>query len=48
VDQIRAALAKTLGTEVGISGFVRYEVGEGIEKPQGPDFADEVARMAGG
>ncbi len=26
--------------------FVRYERGEGIEKPTGHDFAAEVAKMA--
>jgi elongation factor Ts len=48
VDQIRADLAKQLGTEIEIVRFVRFERGEGIEKPQGPDFAAEVAKMAGG
>ena len=31
-----------------ITGFVRFEVGEGIEKEEGDDFAAEVAKMAGG
>jgi elongation factor Ts len=48
VDQIRAAVAKELGTDVVLSRFVRFERGEGIEKPQGDDFASEVAKMAGG
>ncbi len=48
VDQLRAALAQSVGAEVKISGFVRFERGEGIEKPQGEDFADEVAKMAKG
>lgn len=48
VDQIRGAVAKELGTEVVLSRFVRFERGEGIEKPQGDDFASEVAKMAGG
>jgi elongation factor Ts len=39
--------SKDLGTPVEIEGFVRFQVGEGIEKVQG-DFADEVAQMAGG
>jgi len=47
VEQTRAALAKELGTEVSLSRFVRFERGEGIEKPQGEDFAAEVAKMAG-
>ena len=48
VDQIRGEVAKTVGADVRIVGFVRYERGEGIEKPQGEDFADEVAKMAKG
>ncbi len=37
---------KTLGAPVKLSGFVRYQLGEGIEKNEG-DFAAEVAKMAG-
>jgi elongation factor Ts len=39
--------SKDFGAAVEIEGFVRFQVGEGIEKAQG-DFADEVAQMAGG
>lgn len=38
--------AKDLGTPIELAGFVRFQVGEGIEKVEG-DFADEVAKMAG-
>ena len=38
--------SKDLGTPVVIEGFIRFQVGEGIEKAQG-DFADEVAQMSG-
>lgn len=38
--------AKEWGTPVLLEGFVRFQVGEGIEKVVG-DFADEVAKMAG-
>lgn len=48
VDQVRANVAKELGGEITFSRFVRFERGEGIEKPQGDDFAAEVAKMAGG
>jgi elongation factor Ts len=48
VDALRAALAKELGTEITFARFVRFERGEGIEKPTGDDFAAEVAKMAGG
>ncbi len=47
VEQIRAELAKSLGTEIVVEKFVRFSLGEGIEKPQGDDFATEVAKMAG-
>jgi elongation factor Ts len=48
VDQLRANVAKELGGDVVFSRFVRFERGEGIEKPTGDDFASEVAKMAGG
>jgi len=48
VEALRAALAKELGADVTLSRFVRFERGEGIEKPVAPDFASEVAKMAGG
>jgi elongation factor Ts len=38
--------SKDLGTPVAIEGFVRFQVGEGIEKVES-DFADEVSKMAG-
>ena len=31
-----------------VTSFIRLEVGEGIEKADGPSFAEEVAAMAGG
>jgi elongation factor Ts len=31
-----------------LTGFARFQLGEGIEKPQGPDFASEVAAAAKG
>jgi len=37
---------KDFGATVAIEGFVRFQVGEGIEKVES-DFADEVAQMAG-
>ncbi len=48
VEALRASLAKELGTEVTLSRFARFQLGEGIEKPTVPDFATEVAKMAGG
>jgi elongation factor Ts len=47
VAEIKAALAKEIGADVSLERFVRFERGEGIEKPVGDDFAAEVAKMAG-
>ena len=40
------AVAQKAG--VKLAGFARFQLGEGIDKPQGPDFASEVAATAGG
>jgi len=42
VSKVVENTAKEIGTPVKISGFVRYELGEGIEKSEA-DFAAEVA-----
>lgn len=39
-------LAKEIGTPVEVVGFVRFQVGEGIEKAD-DDFSDEVNKLAG-
>ena len=46
VSKVIEKAAKDLGAPVAIEGFVRFQVGEGIEKVES-DFADEVAQMAG-
>ncbi|MFN7400017.1 MAG: translation elongation factor Ts [Sandaracinobacter sp.] len=46
VSDVVAAQAKVLGAEVTISKFVRFQLGEGIEKKES-DFAAEVAAAAG-
>jgi elongation factor Ts len=46
VGKVIEKAAKELGTPVAVEGFVRFQVGEGIEKVES-DFADEVAQMAG-
>lgn len=46
VDQVRADLEKAIGAKVRVVQFARYQLGEGIDVPKGPDFADEVAKMA--
>jgi elongation factor Ts len=43
-SRVRAVVKKA---GVKLTGFVRFKLGEGIEKPQGPDFASEVAATAG-
>jgi translation elongation factor Ts len=44
VEQHVKNVAKELGGEIEITGFVRFEKGEGIEKKE-DNFADEVASM---
>jgi len=39
-NRVKAVLAKA---GVKLVGFARFKLGEGIDKPQGPDFASEVA-----
>ncbi len=46
VKDVIAKTAKDLGVPVTMTGFVRYALGEGIEK-QESDFAAEVAAQAG-
>jgi elongation factor Ts len=46
IEKVVADLAKSLGTDVKVTGFVRFVLGEGIEKEEG-DFAAEVASLAG-
>jgi elongation factor Ts len=43
-SRVKAVLAKA---GVKLVGFARFQLGEGIDKPQGPDFAAEVAATAG-
>jgi elongation factor Ts len=46
VADVVAAAAKDAGTGIQLIGFVRFQLGEGIEKKQ-EDFAAEVAAAAG-
>jgi elongation factor Ts len=43
-SRVKAVLDKA---GVKLAGFARFQLGEGIDKPQGPDFAAEVATTAG-
>jgi elongation factor Ts len=46
IAKVLEKAGKDLGAPVAIEGFVRFQVGEGIEKVES-DFADEVSKMAG-
>jgi elongation factor Ts len=46
VGKVIEKTAKEIGAPITLEGFVRFQVGEGIEKADA-DFADEVAQMAG-
>jgi elongation factor Ts len=46
IAKVLEKASKDLGTPVTVDGFVRFQVGEGIEKIDS-DFADEVSKMAG-
>ena len=46
IDKVLEKASKEFGAPVEIAGFVRFQVGEGMEKTES-DFADEVKQMAG-
>ncbi|MBX9757294.1 MAG: translation elongation factor Ts [Beijerinckiaceae bacterium] len=46
IGQVVVEAAKAAGAPVTLKGFVRYALGEGVEKADAPDFAAEVASMA--
>ncbi|MDX2101158.1 MAG: elongation factor Ts [Alphaproteobacteria bacterium] len=46
IKDVVAKLGKEIGAPVALTGFIRYALGEGIEK-QATDFAAEVAAQAG-
>jgi elongation factor Ts len=45
IEQLVAETAKTLGSPVSVKGFVRFALGEGVEKKT-DDFAAEVAQLS--
>jgi elongation factor Ts len=47
VTQVLSEMASKAGAEVKLTGYVRMQLGEGIEKAE-DDFAAEVAKMSGG
>ena len=46
IDQIQQELIAKIGENIKIRRFVRFELGEGLEKKK-DDFAAEVAKQAG-
>ena len=46
VSQVLKEAAATVGAPVAIRGYVRFKLGEGVEKAEGPDFASEVKAAA--
>ncbi|MFT3986923.1 translation elongation factor Ts [Aestuariivirga sp.] len=47
VTQAIAEAGNKAGAPVKLTGYVRMQLGEGIEKAAGDDFASEVAKLAG-
>lgn len=47
VLQILKEIEGKAGAPVKLAGFIRFALGEGIEKEEGPDFATEVAAAVG-
>ena len=47
VEQYVASVAKEVGKDIKVTGYIRYEKGEGIEKRE-DDLAAEVAKMVKG
>jgi elongation factor Ts len=45
IEKLRQELGKKLGGDVTIHSFLRYSLGEGIEKGPAEDFAAEVAKL---
>lgn len=45
VAQAAKEAEKAVGAPIVVRGFLRFALGEGIEKPDAPDFASEVASM---
>ena len=46
-DGERRVMAVLQKAGVNLLAFERFLLGEGIDKPEGPDFASEVAATAG-
>ncbi len=47
ISNLLAALGKEIGADIALKGFVRFQLGEGVEKEE-TDFASEVASVVKG
>ena len=47
IDQVQQELVAKIGENIRVRRFVRFELGEGLEKKAKDDFATEVAKQAG-
>ena len=47
VEKYVASVAKELGGSIKVTGYVRYDKGEGLEKRE-ENFAEEIANMVKG
>ncbi|MGH6877393.1 MAG: translation elongation factor Ts [Rhizomicrobium sp.] len=47
VGKVVERAGKEIGAPIEVAGFVRFAVGEGVDRRDGGDFADEVKAMAG-
>jgi len=47
IEDVVAQAAKEAGTEITLKDFIRFQLGEGIEKKE-ENFAAEVAAAVGG
>ncbi len=45
VEDLRTALVASIGENVSVRRFVRWEVGEGIERPVGKSYVEEVGSL---
>ncbi|KAJ1768926.1 Elongation factor Ts, mitochondrial [Coemansia sp. RSA 1813] len=45
IGEVLAKVSNEIGAPVEIASFVRFERGEGIEKPAKPDFAEEIRQQ---
>ena len=47
VSKYVASVAKELGGNIKVTGYIRYDKGEGIQKRE-ENYGEEIAKMTGG